>query len=151
MAKASGIVVVDTYAIMADLLGQATPPAVNVLESIRVGDTRGILHYLIIYELTYHWRKGRLPFHDENELLEFIGTYFDVINLNPKIAVEAAQIKVKGDQMLKQSSEKILKRRKLSVSDATSIALAKALKAPIVTGDADLMYVARKMDVQILW
>lgn len=71
MAEEGGKVIVDTYAIMADLTGQATPTAVEVLDSVRLGRVRGVIHYLIIYELSYHWRRGRLPYRDEGELLKF--------------------------------------------------------------------------------
>ena len=62
MARKNRAVIVDTYAIMADLTGQAPLAATNILDKIRSGEVKGILHYLIIYELSYHWRKGRLPF-----------------------------------------------------------------------------------------
>ena len=47
---------------MADLTGQAPLAATNILDKIRSGDVKGILHYLIIYELSYHWRKGKTNF-----------------------------------------------------------------------------------------
>jgi len=145
------VVVVDTYAIMADLTGQATPFATKVLDSIRVGEVKGVVHYLIVYELAYHWRKGRLPFRDEKELVEFIDTYFDLVDLSPEIATRAAQVKIRGDELLKQAKRIELRRRKLAVSDATTIVLALDLKAPIVTGDIDLSYVAKRLGVRVIW
>ncbi len=44
-----------------------------------------------------------------------------------------------------------LKRRSLSIGDALTIYLAKSLSAPILTGDADLTYVARKFKVEVVW
>jgi len=44
-----------------------------------------------------------------------------------------------------------LKGRTLSVADATSIALALMYEVPIITGDIDLSYVARKLGIAILW
>lgn len=78
MARETRAVIVDTYAIIADLTGQAPNGAIKVLNEVRKGAIKGILHYLIVYELAYHWRKGRLPFRDEEELLEFINRYFTI-------------------------------------------------------------------------
>ena len=72
-------VVVDTYAIIADLTGQASPKAYQVLDSIRLGDVRGIVHYLIVCELAYHWRRERVPFISSSELIDFIETYFTIV------------------------------------------------------------------------
>ena len=83
MVEESEAAIVDTYAIMADLTGQATNGAVRALDEIRVGKINGIVHYLIVCELAYHWRRGRLPFQSEKELREFISTYFTVKMLNP--------------------------------------------------------------------
>ena len=88
MGREARAVVVDTYALIADLTGQATPKATEILEGVRLGNITGILHYLIIYELSYHWRRGRLPFRDEEELLDFIDTYFTVKALDSVIAVK---------------------------------------------------------------
>ena len=144
-------VVVDTYAIIADLTGQAPESAVKTLDGIRLGRVEGILHYLIVYELAYHWRLGRLPFQSEEELREFIDTYFVVQSLNLAMAVEASRLKKLGDELLRNSKNPRLSRRRLSVSDVTSIVLAQMLKAPIITGDIDLSYVAQKIGVRVIW
>jgi len=144
-------VIVDTYALMADLTSQATPVAARILDSIRLGIIKGIIHYFIVYELSYHWMKGHLPFHDEKELMEFINTYFNIHDLDPGLAIEASRIKLHGDRLLRSAGEKELRHRKLSVCDSTTIALAKRLNTPIVTGDKDLTYVAREMGVKVLW
>ncbi len=144
-------VIVDTYAIIADLTGQAPESAAKTLDSIRLGKVEGILHYLIVYELAYHWRLRRLPFQSEEELREFVNTYFIVQPLNLAMAVEASRLKKLGDELLRSSKDPRLNRRKLSVSDATSVVLAQMLKAPIITGDTDLSYVAQKIGVKVIW
>ena len=144
-------VVLDTYAIIADLTGQAPESTVQILDGIRLGRVEGILHYLIVYELAYHWRRGRLPFQSEEELRGFVHTYFVVQPLNPAIAVEASRLKIVGDELLRNSKDPRLNRRRLSVSDVTSIVLARMLKAPIITGDIDLSYVAQKIGVRVIW
>ncbi len=151
MASKVKTVIIDTYALIADLTGQATHQATKVLDSVRVGRTKGLIHYLVIYELTYHWRRGRLPFRNENELKEFIDTYFNIVDLSLEDAIKASKIKVIGDRILKEAKETGLKCRKLSVSDATTIALAMRYKVPIVTGDKDLTYVAERMGVKVIW
>jgi len=105
----------------------------------------------VVFELAYHWRKGRLPFKDINELMEFIDSYFTVLSFDKRDMFEASYIKVVGDSLLNRSTESSLKGRRLSVSDATSIALALKHRVPIITGDADLAYVARYMGVKIMW
>ncbi len=105
----------------------------------------------MVFELAYHWRKGRLPFKDINELMEFIDSYFTVLSFDKRDMFEASYIKVVGDSLLNRSTESSLKGRRLSVSDATSIALALKHRVPIITGDADLAYVARYMGVKIMW
>ncbi len=151
MVEKTEVVIVDTYAIIADLTGQAPSSAVKTLDLIRTGEIEGLMHYLIIYELAYHWRKRRLPFRDEEELLEFVNTYFKLVDLSPETAVMASQIKIKGDSLLRNAKMVELKRRKLSVSDAITLALALKLKAPIITGDSDLSYVAEKIGVKVIW
>ncbi len=151
MAKETRAVIVDTYAIIADLLGQASRRAYSVMDSIRLGDVDGLIHFLIVYELSYHWRKGRLPFHDLDEIREFIDTYFRWIDIDREIALYASEIKILGDRILRESGINNLRRRRLSICDATSIALAKAYNVPIVSGDSDLSFVARSLGIEVVW
>jgi predicted nucleic acid-binding protein len=134
-----------------DLTGQATPQAARLLDKVRTGEVKGVIHYLIIYEIAYHWRRGRLPFKGEDEMLEFIEAYFDVEPLDVAIAVEASRLKVLADAKLRSSGDPHLRGRRLSVSDATTLALALKLGAPIITGDADLSYAARLFGVEVIW
>ena len=151
MAKKTQRVIVDTYAIMSDILGSISAKALEVIESIRLGQIEGLLHNLIVYELFYHWRKGRLPFHNDSELLEFVETYFKLIDIDISIIKEASYIKVLGDRLLSQAPIKELRRRRLSVADTITIALALRFRIPIVSGDKDLTYVARSLGVNIIW
>ena len=57
------------------MTGQVTTRTTEILDRVRLGTIERILHYLIVYEPSYHWRRGRLPFKDERELLEFIHIY----------------------------------------------------------------------------
>ncbi len=151
MARKARPVIVDTYALMADLTGQAPARALSVLEDVKKGRATGVLHYLTVYELAYHWLKGRLPFRDREELQAFLNTYFTVAGLDPHLAVEAARVKVEGDGLLRRARDPGLRRRRLSAADATTIALALRLGAPIVSGDEDLAYVARSMGIEVVW
>ncbi|RLE93369.1 MAG: PIN domain nuclease [Thermoprotei archaeon] len=151
MVKKTRIIVVDTYAIIADLTGTITKRALDVIESIRLGETEGLLHYLIICELAYHWRKGRLPFISEEEFLEFIDLYFKVVDLDPHLALEASRVKIEGNIFLKKASDQRLRKRTLSLADATTIALALKYNAPVLTGDIDLSYVAERLGVEVIW
>ncbi|WP_052833624.1 PIN domain-containing protein [Staphylothermus hellenicus] len=64
---------------------------------------------------------------------------------------EVAQIKVRGDDILKKSRIPSLRNRRLSIVDSTLIVLAKRKNAPIITGDKDLRYVAEKENVNVIW
>jgi len=151
MAKKTRSIIIDTYALIADLVGEIPLKARRILDQVRIGEVRGLIHDLIIYELSYHWRKGRLPFKDEEELIEFIATYFSTVDLTIEDLVKASYIKIVGDNILREASEPLLKRRKLSISDALCIVLALKYKVPIVTGDKDLSYVARHLEVETIW
>ena len=141
-------VIVDTYAIMADFNGEMPDKAVKYMDMIRLGRIKGYLHYLIVYEMAYHWRKGRLPFENSDEFRNFIDLYFEILPIDVEVALEASRVENVGDKMLQEAK---LKGRTLSVADATSIALALMYEVPIITGDIDLSYVARKLGIAILW
>jgi len=65
--------------------------------------------------------------------------------------LKAVEIKAKGDEVLKMATDAKLGERRLGIVDSTVIALAKKRRAPIVTGDMDLTYVARSMNLEVLW
>lgn len=64
--------------------------------------------------------------------------------------MKAARIKAEGDQLLKEASEPGLRGR-ISVTDATTSALALRFGASLVAGDRDLRYVADRIGVKIVW
>ncbi len=103
---------------MADLTSQAAPATTRVPDSIRLGRIKGLIHYLIIYELSYHWMKKRLPFPDEKELLEFI--YFDTYDLDPELAVEASRIKLLDERILR-NADNVIYRELYGVVEVTDI------------------------------
>ena len=88
---------------------------------------------------------------NEKELLEFVNTYFTVKYLDASTAVKASEVKILGDKLLADSENPRLRRRRLSIADATTIVLAMSEKAPIITGDADLSYVAKKLGINVIW
>ena len=151
MAGSGKKIIVDAYAVIADLLGQVPSAAFERLEDLRKGRVTGVIHYLTIFELAYHWRRGRLPFRDELELLDFVSTYFRIAPLTPELAIASAKIKVVGDKFLREAEDRSLTGRRLSVADATTIAIAQMWKAPIISGDRDLTYVARRMGIEVVW
>ena len=151
MVRKAKAAIVDSYAIMADLLGQAPRRAQRYLDKVRLGEVKGYLHYSLVYELAYHWRRGGLPFAGEEELLEFVSTYFKVLSIDIETALEASKVKIAGDSLLRRAEDERLRARRLSVADATTIALALRLDVPVITGDADLTYVARALGVKVIW
>lgn len=88
MAGKIKAVIVDTYAIMADFSGEAPGRAVKYMDMIRLGQIKGYLHYLIVYEMTYHWRKGRFPFKDDDEFKDFIDFYFEILPVDVEVALK---------------------------------------------------------------
>ena len=95
--------------------------------------------------------KGQGPFNSREGLLDFVYTYFTVEDVNVETALEAVDVKVLGDELLSSASEPKLSKRNLSISDATSIAISRRKKIPIVTGDSGLAYVAKRMGVTVIW
>jgi predicted nucleic acid-binding protein len=143
-------VIVDTYAILAMAYGELGKEAEKVLLSIKKGDVIGYLPVTVVYELCIHLLRGRIPvFESMEEFKTFITKYFKIAELQLEDYIEAARIKVEGDIMLKESTE--LRNRSLSLIDSTIIWLAIKMKTPIITGDKDLAYVAKRKDVEIIW
>jgi predicted nucleic acid-binding protein len=143
-------VIVDTYAILAMAYGELGKEAEKVLLSIKKGDVIGYLPVTVVYELCIHLLRGRIPvFESMEEFKTFITKYFKIAELQLEDYIEAARIKVEGDMMLKKSIE--LKNRSLSFTDSTIIWLAIKMKIPIITGDKDLAYAAKRKDVEVIW
>jgi predicted nucleic acid-binding protein len=143
--------VIDTYAIIADLTGNISPKARRALDLVRIGEADGIIHFLLIYELAYFWRKTGLVFKNLAEVEEFLKTYFKIVELTPGLAIEASGVKAEGDSILRKSDDSSLYSRRLSVADAVTLTIAMKLGAQIVTGDKDLTYVAQHMGVNVIW
>jgi predicted nucleic acid-binding protein len=143
-------VIVDTYAILAMAYGELGKEAEKVLLGIRRGDVVGYLPVTVVYELCIHMLRGRIPvFKSIEEFKTFITRYFKIAELRLEDYIEAARIKVGGDIMLKDSTD--LRNRSLSLIDSTIIWLAIKMKTPIITGDKDLAYVAKRKDVEVIW
>ncbi|MFQ5710265.1 MAG: PIN domain-containing protein [Candidatus Geothermarchaeales archaeon] len=146
MGKAPRAIVVDTYALMARATGEITPRGNECLEDIRRGKFRGIIHPIITYEFLLQFYKGRMPiFKAAGEALDFLETHFSTLGLTNPIALIAAEIRFKSQDL----TDKI--KRHLSVCDSITIAIAKKMKSPIVSGDQDLQTVANKENIDIIW
>lgn len=143
-------VIVDTYAVLAMAYGELGEEAEKVLLGIRRGDVVGYLPVTVVYELCIHVLRGRIPvFESIEEFKTFITKYFRIAELRLEDYIEAARIKIEGDAMLKESIE--FRNRSLSFTDSTVIWLAIKMKIPIVTGDKDLAYVAKRKGVEVIW
>ncbi len=136
----------DTYALIAKATSEITPKANVCLENVKRGKVKGIIHPLITYEFLLQFYKGRMPiFTTSSEALEFLEGHFSTVDISNRVALEAAQVKFKSEELIAK-----LKRR-LSVCDSVTIAIAKEWKSPIVSGDKDLQAVAEKERVEIIW
>jgi predicted nucleic acid-binding protein len=143
-------VIVDTYAVLAMAYGELGEEAEKVLLGIRRGDVVGYLPVTVVYELCIHVLRGRIPvFESMEEFKTFITKYFRIAELRLEDYIEAARIKIEGDAMLKESIE--FRNRSFSFIDSTVIWLAVKMKIPIVTGDKDLAYVAKRKGVEVIW
>jgi len=151
-SKRTKEVIIDTYTLLAIVYDEVSNRARNVLEDIRRGRTRGILPITVVYEYIIHWLKGRIPaLKDLNEVIAYLLSYFKIADLSFEDYIEAAKIKVKGDEILRKAEDESLRLRRLSIVDSTVIALAHRMRAPILTGDRDLTYVALRENVETIW
>ncbi len=138
--------VIDTYALMAEATDEVTEKAEKYLQAVRRGEIKGIIHPLIAYEFLLQYYRGRLPaFKSLDEPIDFLKTYFVTKPISDGLSDQAASIKNRGRRI-----EQRLKRI-LSACDALTIALAKQLGSPIVTGDEDLRSVAENEKVNVVW
>ena len=122
------------------------------MEEIRRGRIEGLIPVSVVYEYVVHWLRGRIPaLKSLDEVVTYIKSYFRVEPLSFEDYVEAAMIKVRGDEMLRKAEDETLKTRRLSIIDSTVIALARKKGIPILSGDKDLAYVATKEGVEVIW
>ncbi|ABM80486.1 type II toxin-antitoxin system VapC family toxin [Hyperthermus butylicus] len=145
-------VIIDTYTLLAMAYGELSSTAASLLEQVRERRVVGIIPVTVAYEYLVHWHRGRIPvLKTVDEVVTFLTSYFKVERVEFADWVKAAEIKSKGDQFLRNSSNPLLRQRRLSIVDSTVIALALRLNIPILTGDKDLAYVAEKFGVPTLW
>ncbi len=145
-------VVVDTYALLAIAYGEVGGNARRVLDGIRKGRIEGLIPSTVAYEYVVHWFKGRIPgLRSLDEVVTYLKSYFKIEPLDLADYLEAAKIKIKGDEMLKKAENEALRNRRLSIVDTTVITLALRKKAPILSGDKDLTYVATKKGIKVIW
>lgn len=145
-------VIVDTYALLAIAYDEVGNVARKVLENVRRRCIRGLIPGTVAMEYTIHWYRGRIPaLKNIDEVRTYLTNYFTVVELDLETYLEAAKIKVRGDEILKKAEDARLRERRLSIVDSTVIALAKRKRAPILTGDRDLTYVATSMGLEVLW
>lgn len=150
--KKSREVVIDTYALLAIVYDEVGDNARRVFNEIRRGSVKGLIPVTVAYEYIIHWFRGRIPgLRNLDEVITYLKSYFKVLELSFEDYVEAAIIKIRGDEILKRAEEKDLRTRRLSIIDSTVIALARKRNIPIITGDKDLAYVARRENIDVIW
>jgi len=147
-----GEVVINTYALMAIVYDEVGGEARKALMRVRSGDLRGLVPATVAHGYVVHWLRGRVPgLRSLDEVVTYLKSYFKLVSLTTNDFIEVAKIKVEGDSMLSGAGDEELRSRRLSVVDSTVIALALRRKAPIITGDKDLTYVARSRGVEVIW
>jgi predicted nucleic acid-binding protein len=110
LEEKSEAVAVDTYAILAMAYGELGKRAEEVLTRVRRGEAVGYLPATVVYELCVHWLRGRIPtLKSMEEVVTLVSRYFRVVELKIDDYVESARLKVKGDRILRESSEIIAK------------------------------------------
>jgi len=145
-------VVIDTYALMAIVYDEVGGDAREVLMRVRSGEVRGIIPATVAYEYIVHWLRGKIPgLQSLDEVVTYLRSYFKIVDLTTSDFIEAAKIKAEGDDVLRSAEDKELRSRRLSMVDSTVIALALRRKAPLITGDKDLAYVAKVKGVKVVW
>ncbi len=145
-------VVIDTYTLLAIVYDEVGENARKILDGVRRGRIEGLIPVTVAYEYIVHWLRGRIPaLKNLDEVVTYLKSYFKVETLEFNDYLEAAKVKARGDRMLREAGDKTLKSRRLSIVDSTIIAFAHKKKAPIVTGDKDLAYVATKEGIEVIW
>jgi len=145
-------VVVDTYTLIAMAYDEVGERARDVLNGIRRGRIEGLIPITVVYEYVVHWLRGRIPaLRSLDEVVTYLRSYFRVEPLGLDDYIEAAKIKVRGDEVLRNAEDEALRGRRLSIVDSTVIALARRVRAPILSGDRDLAYVAAKEGIEVIW
>lgn len=141
-------VVVDTYALLSMAFGELGKNAEEYMIKIREGKVEGIITTTVVFEFTLHWLRGKIPsLSSIDEVKTFLSSYFKVNELSTEDFIESAKIKIQGDKILSEE----LKGRKLSIVDSSLIYLAKKLGVDIISGDKDLVLVANKMNIKVIW
>jgi predicted nucleic acid-binding protein len=145
-------VVVDTYTLLAIVYDEVGGGARRILEGVRRGRVEGLVPVTVAYEYVVHWLRGRIPaLKSIDEVVTYLKSYFKIVTLDFYDYIEAARIKVDGDRMLREAEDESLRTRRLSIVDSTVITVARKEKAPIVSGDKDLAYVARRKGIEVIW
>ncbi len=145
-------VVIDTYTLLAIVYDEVGEKARRILEAVRLGEIRGLIPVTVAYEYLVHWLRGRIPaLKSVEEVDTYLKNYFKIIDLGYSDYVKAAEIKVKGDELLSRARDEKLRYRRLSFVDSTVIAVAVKEKIPVVSGDRDLAYVATRYNVAVIW
>ena len=148
----TGKIVIDTYALLAVVYDEVGGDARRMLEDVRSGRAKGLIPVTVAYEYAVHWLRGRIPgLRSLDEVATYLKSYFRVEALEFNDYLEAAEIKARGDELLRKAEDRALRARRLSIVDSTVIALARRRKAPIMTGDKDLAYVAAKEGIKTIW
>ena len=151
-AKRFREVVIDTYTLLAIVYDEVGENARRMLDDVRRGRVGGLIPLTVAYEYVVHWLRGRIPgLKSLDEVITYLKSYFRVEALEFDDYIEAARIKVRGDEILRNAKDEALKTRRLSIVDSTVIALARKKKAPIISGDKDLTYVATKEGIETIW
>ncbi len=145
-------VVIDTYALMAIVYDEVGEDAREVFMRVKSGEVKGLIPATVAYEYIVHWLRGMIPgLQSLDEVMTYLRSYFKLVSLTTSDFIEAAKIKVEGDNILRNAEDEELRSRRLSIVDSTVIALALKRKAPLITGDKYLAYVARAKGVKVVW
>ncbi len=145
-------VIIDTYALMAIVYDEVGKEAMKVLNDVKLGKVKGLIPTTVAYEYVIHWLRGRIPgLKSINEVITYLRRYFKVIELTFEDFIEAAKIKIEGDELLKKARDERLRIRRLSIVDSTVIISALKRGVPIITGDTDLTYVANSKGIKVIW
>jgi len=123
-----------------------------VLNGIRMGRIEGLIPITVVYEYLVHWLRGRIPaLRSLDETITYLRSYFRIERLEHDDYIEVAKIKVRGDEMLKEAEDEMLRGRKLNIVDSTVIALTHRVRTPILSSDRDLTYIAIREEIEVIW
>lgn len=142
----SGSIFFDYSTLMAKASGAISGHADKLLDKVKKGNTRGLIHQITVLEFLLEFFNNRFPvFKSEWEAIEFLKCYFTVVPLSDNLIASVASIIRKHGAAFNSNSDRF------TLGDALTLTAAKNLKCPVVSRKRTLRQVGAKEKVKVVW